>query len=934
MDGKTYIDPIRESEKRSITPDLPGDKSREKEAKADVAKSDLKSSESGAASNVNNIEDTVSSARNAENSPISSFANNVTGGKTASKGKFKGFFKKQGPLLAILGLIIGGGGALFGAQTMQPFALVNNIFTNYSSSSYSTTARLTNFIKKAVKGETKIKDSPELERSLNDAGVKMNTDADGNISLEYKVDGDTKIASSNNIDTEINGKLGNNLAKAGESIDVTSTYDSPAKTSAANRIDWNKSRYADFDNDTKTDGDVEFKEIAEGGSRVTGVSDPDQRYQLDETDDEDNPISVRKEIGDDGKPKYFRSDTGEEVDPGRVNASAGGDTKATNIDTKSAQTDTESVKLSLSDIAAKAATGLSTIECAYSAASTAIAAVTISQQIMNMINMSSGYMEAVQKVQAGDGNGNSFHQYQNNTNQINSEGKGFWTSTSIAGIFGGSIGNSSAGISNVESPITSNAAISIGSSASAWRTCLGMKIFSNAIDTVGDIVGMFTVGIGKGVQLAIKAATAAGVAVVAGLAINKLVEYGVKSIAVDVIADMGSEEAGDYTVSGGNVILSAMGRSTGLSAGTAEKIAEFNVYKNSVIARRAEYDQDNLSPFDISSPYTFAGKLLNSATSFAVLNSGNQFMKLFTSAGSILSNSVVSLLPASSAITYNSIINQEGDCPLINSAGATGTALHCNYNSISDTSTFGITYEEAVDYLCKDEKNLKNCHTDSAPEVVPNSELAKYIEFWTMRDSHLGLADSSITNKAHILELNSQNGTADAVVNGAIGSLPGAGLIDIANAVIDNGNEDYIFGSAYVAGGEFWNNHPEMKYIQTYLELDTLYSDLALIKSSTLANYLENYYKENPLDNSYEGRLARFSGLSKSDVIATLNLMKYYEYIADYDPSDRYAFGDEGIIPERIQLDSTTTVADNAIKSSISQEIIYYDLRSRTATMA
>ena len=63
--------------------------------------------------------------------------------------------------------------------------------------------------------------------------------------------------------------------------------------------------------------------------------------------------------------------------------------------------------------------------------------------------------------------------------------------------------------------------------------------------------------------------------------------------------------------------------------------------------------------------------------------------------------------------------------------------------------------------------------------------------------------------------------------------------------------------------------------------------------TSAVTAFLDDYYTEHPLDNSYEGILARYSGLTKETVVAVLNVVDYMNYIADYDPVTKYDFTDD-----------------------------------------
>ena len=89
----------------------------------------------------------------------------------------------------------------------------------------------------------------------------------------------------------------------------------------------------------------------------------------------------------------------------------------------------------------------------------------------------------------------------------------------------------------------------------------------------------------------------------------------------------------------------------------------------------------------------------------------------------------------------------------------------------------------------------------------------------------------------------------------------------------------------------------------------------------------EDYYEQNPLDNSYEGILARYSGLEKDTVVAVLDIMEYENYIASYDPSDRYVFGEEKNDDEGEMIFDQENVMDGA--SVVFGQIVYADVRNR-----
>ena len=67
-----------------------------------------------------------------------------------------------------------------------------------------------------------------------------------------------------------------------------------------------------------------------------------------------------------------------------------------------------------------------------------------------------------------------------------------------------------------------------------------------------------------------------------------------------------------------------------------------------------------------------------------------------------------------------------------------------------------------------------------------------------------------------------------------------------------------------------------------------LLENMGLIEKSSVTAYLEEYYEKHPLDNSYEGVLARRSGLTKETVIALLETAEKAVFLASYDPANYY----------------------------------------------
>ena len=102
-----------------------------------------------------------------------------------------------------------------------------------------------------------------------------------------------------------------------------------------------------------------------------------------------------------------------------------------------------------------------------------------------------------------------------------------------------------------------------------------------------------------------------------------------------------------------------------------------------------------------------------------------------------------------------------------------------------------------------------------------------------------------------------------------------------------------------------------------------------IIEKSAVARFLEEYEKKNPVDNSREGVIARYSGWTKEDVVAVSDAIKYVEWLAEYKP-DNYgpivsSFKDDG--GSRFEFNNLIL---NVYENLAIERIIYQDLRTRT----
>ena len=298
------------------------------------------------------------------------------------------------------------------------------------------------------------------------------------------------------------------------------------------------------------------------------------------------------------------------------------------------------------------------------------------------------------------------------------------------------------------------------------------------------------------------------------------------------------------------------------------------------------------------------------------------------------------LTPAASAVDRTSLVLEQGECSLSEMVGAYAD-VYCNPYEISDLDTIEIDplelflkiRNDGSMYKCMKRDKEGKCiawehwptnfkytgdlteeeeghywhdvQVDSSGNPVINtdkeSKLGTFAIACGTRTAPLGLASSEVAS------------LVSGEVNGVIGSLPIIGdIATAANAAENAENVNWINGQYCVASeqNELWEDghglgsgwykrylmaDPNaslssdtlgLRWYQRYLEDQNWMEAAGLVGQSSSVALLEDYYDEHPLDNSYEGTLARFSGLSKETVEDTLALIDYYQWLAEYDPSE------------------------------------------------
>lgn len=443
---------------------------------------------------------------------------------------------------------------------------------------------------------------------------------------------------------------------------------------------------------------------------------------------------------------------------------------------------------------------------------------------------------------------------------------------------------------------------SLGLSAASFKTCTYARLAVAAVDTVMDIykiascflppvagcvgglITEFTQQAGKIAFEVIKGA-------IKSVVISAMVPFFGNMLARGLATKAFGEDLGNSLVSGASIY---MGRNHQYSGGSVADKKGYLAYLNEqdiVLAEKAQYERENLSPFDLSSQNTMMGSIYNKlipiATQTATITGGIKNVL------GVVGSSFKSLLPAASAasnaITVDEIATYTSEnCKDIDSIGGLADEF-CNPLFITDVATIEedpaqVIYD--VDNNMLFGNNFEDTEGDT-PVIKDDSPLAKYIVYCGERESPFGIVDQNISNAVQNLTTNSSIG------DGLVSSVPVVGgIIDGINSSKALLNYSYISGEACVtnntAGTVSVPSWDTAKNYQRFIEDQRLAESMGLIEKSAVATYLDKYYEKNPKDNSYEGILARYTGMTKENVIAVLDAIEGLEFLATYNP-DGYA---------------------------------------------
>lgn len=476
-------------------------------------------------------------------------------------------------------------------------------------------------------------------------------------------------------------------------------------------------------------------------------------------------------------------------------------------------------------------------------------------------------------------------------------------------------------------------------------TCTVIQAGLAAVDILTPIV-MIGVTIASGGTLTLASAVftpakklleKAILSVIGGIVVNFAIS-GVYQFAVKMLADELTNQAeSPLGIPGGEEAFAAVNtvssmnsrRNSGLALGNEEQVTQYSKVYNDVLAKDAELDRYNRSPFDTSSKNTFLGSIaysllpLQTSRNLSVVSSVMQTTS--ASLASLTSNTYAADGTSPAQTQY---MNQFGDCPNLESIGAKGD-IYCNPIMISSVDTLNLDPNDST-YASVIDSNLE-CQGDNC-SIKADGNLARYVAFCVERTSPFGVIDASISQQL-------QEG------NAIINAVPYVGdIAQIMDAVNIEHNNAWADGTMCGGSSPLWDS--EIKYYQRYVEDQRILDQLHAYDDTSTSNgqnpvtaFREQYRAEHPLDNSDTGYLARVSGISKDDAELLLDVVAYYNFIENYDASTRIAMdGDTTSLKSgeevAIELQSNKLHIESEESSEkvilATQHVIYADVRNRS----
>lgn len=861
-----------------------------------------------------NLGDSILGQRQQEES---GFQNNVIGksakiAKSAAKGDIKGLIKKGGPVGIIIAmLLLFGGGSMIG-QAAMPFSLISQFQGNFDSIGTSNQLRSRRMLqiqmddgnvkdcrKSTIFGKEKFKVTSRQKKKLAKAGITLDK-VNGVTVMKYDdIDGITHTVTAADFDNvyETDTKFHDAYYEGSRTWRgaVSDWFDDLS----GKFLDWlgvHRNNFINFKKTNDPDADADnYKSTVENTADSDGVKGKANHSEITEDTETD-------ENGD-TKTSYGKDESSSDFDLSRADVDVDADGKV-----KDTSKLANKVQGFVDGYAAKAtgiATGIANGACGVLDVTGALGLIAAAYQTAQIVKTASILFEGIQKGQVEPSNisplneiANSLTQKAPNTYYKDKDTQGDTTHKSAmeanaVGALYGNIKTDTKDPSVKSFNILSSITGFLGVGVASFKACTYTKLAAAAVDTVMGAVEVaacvLSLGIGC-IASAIKdAAISVGVSVGLGLIVQAVVPVLAKVVTRKIATEVMGEDLGNALVSGANIYMGSNHQFGGGSVANKSSFAKYISERDAVVVDRARYERNTLSPFDTSSQYTFMGALLTSLVPLSTQM--GSISSTLTTFGNTVSQSFSKIMPGASAVSAGITAQEAADntaenCLYLDSIGAVGDAF-CNPYFISDSSTIEDHPADTVNKVAE-LGGFENDEEEEVPTIKEDSNLAKYIIYCGQRQSPFGMPDQNIASA-----ITSGTSTGNMVGDSIVGAVPVVGdFIGILENTNTIANYGYISGEACVVGnngdGTSVPDWDETKQYQRFVEDQRLAENMGLTEKSAVTAFLDKYYEEHPLDNSYEGILARRSGLTKENVVALLDYAEDLAFLANYNPENYY----------------------------------------------
>ncbi len=800
------------------------------------------------------------------------------------------FSKKHAPLLVIVGVLIAGIAMIFVSQSFMPFALVNRFIEEFNGTGFSSVFRSDSILDIQLSSAGSYFGLSDNQRSaLKEANIyPVDITAEGTTitALVYEESPRNwravvpkSVVDSNGLNTKIINALNDsNITLSAPPISVEDAlraskfkneYAKASKTWRGGNSGWYDSM------EDITEARLAIKRTRFNSWTASAFSGADEAWRK---------MAAGNSSSGDGGISNYGSYVETDADGNDVTTTVDGAVDTTSL---SGQTTMDGIRNALNSKITSVAKLAATVGCAGVEIMTAIQTYMSAQQSIQYLNLATGYLEAVQRAQVGQNDGTPMNNYNKILTTPDPEtGKTPMEAATSQALFSGTTVDTSD--KSIKTVSFENLMSSLGTltgnvnfTAQAFEACSYVKMGVAAVNFVTTVLNFIPV-LGQAVKaihiiakLVGRIALGVAISAIASFIVPKIIEQVFKNVAKNVATEWVGEDYFNAMYSGAGKYLGGNYQTGGGSAGSKDAVLSYNRAKAVILAEEAELDRKTRSPFDLTSRNTFFGSI---AYSLIPLSTSSGFGAIVKNIGDIFTNSVANLLPSASAIAETSLVTSFGECPIMNSVGAVCDPTGNPYY-IDDLSTLDLTPAEIEAKILElDPDAFKGEDSNGQKIINPKSNLGKTAVVLDQRIATLGIADASAAN--FIVQQPST----------IIANLPLIGdIAQIISAIGEAKNMPWISGAAGVNSSDnpLWD---EVKYYQRYISDQRLLEVAGVTQKSSVSAMLEDYYKENPLDNTREGIIARYSGMTKEQVIAVEDTIEVLTYIANYEPNTRKLF--------------------------------------------